>query len=148
MSSSLFGHVRTRLDAAGLAWTGIPDAFSVPAVAEDDYLRRLGAVIQASRKALGWSQAELGDKVGRDANSISRWERGATSLSAYDLVRLWEVLGVDAEWLLSPTDSITELDRRVAHLRRLAVAAAKRDVEVEQARRAEGDKAPQRGKRT
>lgn len=146
MSSSLFVHVSNRLGATGLAWTGSDDGSSFGLVAEDDYLSRLGAVIQAVRKARRWSQAELGERVGRDANSISRWERGATSLSAYDLVQLWQVLEIDAEWLLQPTDSISELERRAAQLRRAAVEAARDDQAEAQARRGGAGAGARRGK--
>lgn len=147
MSSSLFAHVRSRIDPLGLAWTDTSEPSSVPRVAEDDYLSRLGAAIQSARKALKLSQAELGERVGRDANSISRWERGATSLSAYDLVQLWRALDVDAEWLLEPTDSISELERRAAQLRRAALEAARDDVAEASGQRASIEGAPRRGKR-
>lgn len=146
MSSSLFLHVTDRLVDAGLAWTGTDDASSVGRVSEDDYLRRLGAVIQAVRKARRWSQAELGERIGRDANSISRWERGATSLSAFDLVQLWQVLEVPAEWLVEPTDSISELERRAAVLRRAAVEAAAGDEEEEQGQPSAGGTGARPGK--
>lgn len=131
MSSSLFQHVSTRLVDARLSWTDRDAGLSVPFVAEDDYLRRLGAVIRAARKVRRINQETLGERVGRDVNTISRWERGATSLSAYDLARLWEALDVPAEWFLSPTDSISELEQRAALLRRAAVEAA-RDAEGEE----------------
>jgi len=127
MSSTLFAHVSTQVAAAGLAWTDSDGASSVLRVPEDDYLRRLGAVVREARKLRGWSQEDLGERVNRDKNSISRWERGATSLSAYDLVQLWQALEVPADWLLDPTDSISEIDRRIAHLRRAAAEAARAD---------------------
>jgi transcriptional regulator with XRE-family HTH domain len=147
MSSTLFVHVSNRLRDAGLAWTDSDGASSVPFVPEDDYLRRLGAVIRAARKARGWGQEELADRVGRDKNSISRWERGATSLSAYNLVQLWEALEIPADWLIEPTDSLSELDRRVAQLRRAAEEAARADVEAEQARASAAGRGTRSGKR-
>lgn len=127
MSSSLYSHVSRRVTDAELAWTGSADGFSVAPVPEDEYLRRLGAVIRETRKLRRMSQDELGAKVGRDNNTISRWERGATSLSAYDLSQLWVALEIPAEWLLEPTDSISEMGRRIAQLRRAAAEAARDD---------------------
>jgi transcriptional regulator with XRE-family HTH domain len=147
MSSSLFLHVSKRLSDAGLAWTDSDAASSVAFVPEDDYLRRLGAVIKSVRKMRDWSQEELGEKVGRDKNSISRWERGATSLAAYDLVQLWAALEIPAEWLLEPTDSISELDRRVAQLRRAAEEAARHDAALASGPTSAAGTAAPRGKR-
>lgn len=84
---------------------------------EDAYLRRLGVMVQLIRKRLlGVNQTELGEAVHRDKTTISRWENGHTSLSAHDLSQLWAALDVPAEWVLDPTDSIDELDRRVVQL--------------------------------
>lgn len=148
MSSSLFVHVSNRLRAADLAWTGSDAASSVGRMAEDDYLRRLGAVVRAARRARGWGQEELAERLGRDKNSISRWERGATSLSAYNLVQLWEALEIPAAWLLEPTDSISELDRRVEELRRVAAEGARAAEEEALARSNAGAAASRRDRRS
>lgn len=96
---------------------------------EDAYLLRLGATVRLIRKRLlGLNQEGLGARVGRDKNTISRWENGKTSLSAHDLVQLWTALGVPADWLLDPTDSLSELEMRVASLQRAASEAARDDV--------------------
>lgn len=95
---------------------------------EDAYLLRLGNTIQRVRKK--WtrvSQEALGDRVNRDKNTISRWENGKTSLSAYDLARLTAALDCPCEWLVDPPDSITDLEMRIARLRRAAEEAARAD---------------------
>lgn len=48
--------------------------------------------IRHLRRALGWSQVRLGDFLGRDAATISRWELGHYApdpLAAGVLYRLW-----------------------------------------------------------
>jgi ribosome-binding protein aMBF1 (putative translation factor) len=72
MASSLYLHVRQRLAAADMVWPDSDGAPIIGFVPEDDFLRRLGAVIRDSRKLRGLSQEELGERVGRDKNSISR----------------------------------------------------------------------------
>lgn len=115
---------------------------------EDAYLNKLGRTVQRIRKRLlEINQAELGERVGVDLNTISRWENGKTSLSAYDLTRLWKGLKVPAEWLMDPTDSMTELDRRIAALRAIAAAAAQAETEADDGPPAAGGKGPRRGKR-
>ena len=67
---------------------------------EDVYLMRLGTSVRLIRKRLlRLSQDVLGQRIGRDKNTISRWENGKTSLSAYDLAQLWRALDVPGEWL-------------------------------------------------
>ena len=120
----------------------VPDV-TIPA--EDAYLRRLGQMIKLIRKRLRLGdQAAFGELVGRDKTTISRWENGKTSLSAYDLSLLQRALDVPADWLLDPTDSLGELDERIEQLRvhRLATDAmdlAASDVEAELAQ--QGDDA-------
>ncbi|MEN4964069.1 helix-turn-helix domain-containing protein [Brucella intermedia] len=45
----------------------------------------LGALIRQRRKALKWSQAELGERVGVNQNTVSQWENGDASS-----IRNWE----------------------------------------------------------
>lgn len=120
---------------------------------DDEYLMRLGVTVKhVRRRLLRIGQVELGRLVGRDKNTISRWENGKTSLSAFDLAQLWNALTVPGDWLLDPTDSVIELDRRIERLRgeRLAQAAlaASQEAEEERRRRADDGAAGQRGRRT
>ncbi|MEQ9247477.1 MAG: helix-turn-helix domain-containing protein, partial [Nitratireductor sp.] len=55
---------------------------------QSDELRRL-------RQSLGWNQARLGDEVGVSANTVARWERGA-SLVPKAVARLIRMLAADA----------------------------------------------------
>lgn len=133
-------------------WSGRTAVLTVlpvlPTEPDDDaYLVRLGRTVQRIRKRLlKVNQGELARRVGVDLNTISRWESGRTSLSAYNLTRLWRGLDCPAEWLMEPTDSMTELDRRIEQLRRGAAEAARADVEAERNLRAVGGRSAQRGK--
>lgn len=135
-----------------LVWSGRTAVLTVlpvlPTSPDDDaYLVRLGRTVQRIRKKLlGINQAEFARRVGVDLNTISRWESGKTSLSAYNLTRLWRGLDCPADWLMDPTDSMTELDRRIEQLRRAAAEAAKADVAAERALRAVGGKSAPRGR--
>lgn len=58
----------------------------------------LGRMIRRRRESLGFSQARLGELVGRSASTIRNWERGKSSPSAPgDAVALAAVLGLDEE---------------------------------------------------
>jgi transcriptional regulator with XRE-family HTH domain len=111
------------------AVSNVPDVPPLPD--EDSYLRLVGRSIEAFRKAKGLTQQELGTLCTVDKNTISRWENGKTSLSAYNLHLLTEHLSVDGDWLLRPADSITEVDARAAIVRRAAQEAARIAAEAE-----------------
>lgn len=112
------------------------------------YRRRLGANLGRIRSQLtDFTQETIADALGMDAETYGRWERGTREPKAFDLHRLADKFGVPADWLLDPTDSFTELDRRIAQLRRAAVEAAQADVAAEQARRGAGAAGARRGKR-
>jgi len=140
--------------STGLLWSASAAALTLLPVPgtesdEDVYLNKLGRTIQRIRKRLlGINQSALGERVGVDLNTISRWENGRTSLSAYDLTRLWHGLGKPpAEWLTDPTDSMTELDRRIALLRAKAAAAAQAASEADDDRPSVAGKAARRDTR-
>jgi transcriptional regulator with XRE-family HTH domain len=92
------------------------------------FRRRLGANLARIRKDLtDLSQEVVADRLGIDVETYGRIERGTREPRAFDLARIADILGVPAEWLLDPTDSFSELDRRIAMLRRAAVEAARAD---------------------
>jgi transcriptional regulator with XRE-family HTH domain len=50
--------------------------------------RQIGDRIRTRRKELRLSQAQLGERVGRDHKTIHRWETAATNMSLTDLLLL------------------------------------------------------------
>ena len=65
--------------------------------------KRLGRKIATRRKALGWTQEALAARVGVDAETISRFERGAHLPSLPTLERLAISLHVEIGELFSKT---------------------------------------------
>lgn len=63
--------------------------------------RSVGACIAALRREKGWTQAELGEKLGVTNKTVSRWETGAYMPDLAVLTALCEILGVGASELLS-----------------------------------------------
>jgi transcriptional regulator with XRE-family HTH domain len=55
--------------------------------------RAVGARIREERRHAGLSQVQLGERVGRDHKTISRWENGHRTPSLDDLVRIAHALG-------------------------------------------------------
>jgi transcriptional regulator with XRE-family HTH domain len=71
------------------------------------------------RQQRGLTQAQLGEKVGRTATEISRFERGERDLYLNDLRVLGEALGTDAGGLLNPADNRSQFDERQLEAMRL-----------------------------
>ncbi|MGH8931577.1 MAG: helix-turn-helix domain-containing protein [Egibacteraceae bacterium] len=55
---------------------------------------RLGALVRALRTTRGLGQAELARRVGISPSALSQVERGVRGLSAENLMRVWEALGI------------------------------------------------------
>ncbi len=56
--------------------------------------RQIGDRIRALRRAAGLSQAELGERVGRDHKTIHRYETAATAPSLVELLLIADALAV------------------------------------------------------
>lgn len=111
------------------------------------FRRRLGRNLAAFRRAAGYAkQEDVGALLGVVGETVGRWERGLKEPKAYELHRLAELYRARPDWLLSPTDSTTEMDVRAAILRQAASEAAQAAVADEIARRAAADKSPRRGR--
>ena len=65
---------------------------------------RVGNRIRISRLKLGWSGAELAEKVGSSIQSISNYEIGRVFPPEQALARLADALGVNKTWLLTGKD--------------------------------------------
>jgi transcriptional regulator with XRE-family HTH domain len=70
----------------------------------------LGERIRQLRKEAGWSQAELGEKVGTDSQRISRYETGKITPSLDAIVRIGEAFNVSIDHLL-----VDDIPRRPLH---------------------------------
>ncbi len=64
----------------------------------------LGKRVAARRKSLGWTQDELAERMSVDAETISRFERGAHLPSLPTLERLANALRLEIGELLSTTE--------------------------------------------
>jgi transcriptional regulator with XRE-family HTH domain len=60
----------------------------------------LGDRVRLLRKEHGWSQGDLGTRIGTDAGRISRYEAGKITPSLEALVRLADVLEVSVDYLV------------------------------------------------
>lgn len=55
----------------------------------------IGKRIEAARKAKGWSQQRLADKVGKQQTTISSWERARTEPTREDVLRIADALTIE-----------------------------------------------------
>jgi transcriptional regulator with XRE-family HTH domain len=83
--------------------------------------KRLGQRIAERRKAIEWTQDQLAEQLGVDAESISRFERGVTIPALVTLDRLAVVLKTCVADLLSeasvsPSDQAIQISAWLEHL--------------------------------
>lgn len=71
---------------------------------------RMGARIKAKRRALGWTQAELARRIGKEQNSISGFETGAVMPEMETLDALALALGERLDHLRGLTEVAQELE--------------------------------------
>ena len=60
----------------------------------------MGEKILNLRKARGWSQEELADRVGVTRQAVSRWESGSAKPDADKIIAICDLFGVSADYLL------------------------------------------------
>lgn len=63
-------------------------------------LIEIGKRLVHAREKAGYSQEMLAEKTGFSAITISRWENGHTAMSVVDIIKMTQVLGVLADYLL------------------------------------------------
>lgn len=61
------------------------------------HLKHIGKSISRIRKQKGWSQQDLGDKIGTSKQDISNIERGETSCSINRLVQIANALNYNLD---------------------------------------------------
>jgi transcriptional regulator with XRE-family HTH domain len=64
-------------------------------------MNKTGKRIKRLRIEKGWSQDELGKKLGLDQGTISKMERGESDPTAKTLRMLKEIFGVNTDWILT-----------------------------------------------
>lgn len=62
---------------------------------------KMGEKILRLRRARGWSQEELAEKINVTRQAVSRWESGSAKPDADKIVALSELFGVTADYLLT-----------------------------------------------
>lgn len=69
----------------------------------------IGRNIQEARYKRGLNQAQLGDAIALDRTAISRIENGTRAVTASELTRMVEILGVDVADVLKPAPDLPRL---------------------------------------
>lgn len=83
----------------------------------------LGEKILNMRKARGWSQEELAERIGVTRQAVSRWESGSAKPDADKLVAVCDLFGVSADYLLrdsysGETGQVIHAEPRESELRK------------------------------
>lgn len=85
----------------------------VDKISDTPLSKRLGKNLANTRKARGWTQAALAERLGMEPESISRFERGATLPSLATLEQIAAFLDTSIADLLAeyPDSAYTEAQR-------------------------------------
>lgn len=76
---------------------------------EDEKLKKnIGSNIAAYRKAAGWTQAELAQKLNYSDKAVSKWERGESVPDVLTLAALAKDLGITVNDLLADPNELPE----------------------------------------
>lgn len=70
----------------------------------------IGEKILNMRKARGWSQEELAERVGVTRQAVSRWESGSAKPDADKIIALCDLFGVSADYLLREDYTGTQMN--------------------------------------
>ena len=76
----------------------------------------MGDRIKKTRKSKGWSQTKLAEKIGITSGGLSGLETNKKDTSKTTLIKLSDVLGVSADYLLTGkegTNDISEQEREI-----------------------------------
>ncbi len=81
----------------------------------------MGERIKIARKAKGWSQIELAEKIGLTSGGMSGIESNKRDASKTTIIKLSETLGVSADYLLFGVENkqvITETEQEILNVLR------------------------------
>lgn len=97
-----------------------------------------------ARKAARVTQVVAAKTIKMTPVSFTRWESGATGISAYELARLVQLYGLDVDLALvmDPPASKVEIRRRLEPIARAAQAAVRRGLQHPLDEGPEGDDEP------
>ena len=74
----------------------------------DKLKRRIGSNIAAYRKRLGWTQAELAEKLNYSGKAVSKWERGESVPDVLTMADMAGKLGTTVNDLLADPNALPE----------------------------------------
>ena len=72
----------------------------------------IGEKILNLRKARGWSQEELADRVGITRQAVSRWEAGTAKPDADKIIAICDLFGISADYLLRDAERKSAAEER------------------------------------
>ena len=102
--------------SADCRWSEAVPRFTVIDMEEDqarvEFRIKLGITLKRVRQKLTpYTQQTMADAIGMNRDTYGSYERGKTEPKAYDLARVWSLLGAPGDWLLRPTSDVNEVDR-------------------------------------
>ena len=76
---------------------------------ENDWEAMIGRRVRRNRKALGWTQEQLGQRLGMHQTSVAKLEAAARPIRVNELAELAVIFDVSPEDLLRPDTDVAEV---------------------------------------
>ena len=76
----------------------------------EELMKSFGDRLRFARETKRLSRRAVGEKIGRTARTVERWEAGETKPTAGDAIGVADAIGVDYEWLRSGKGELPEDD--------------------------------------
>ena len=93
------------------SWTLVPGAGSLAAMARNiKLLKEIGAQVRVRRETRSWTQEQLAERCGLQAESISRIETGAVSASLTSLAAIADALATTVGSLVDGAPGMANAD--------------------------------------
>jgi transcriptional regulator with XRE-family HTH domain len=76
---------------------------------ENDWESMIGRRVRRNRKALGWTQEQLGERLGMHQTSVAKLEAAARPIRVNELAELAVIFDLSPEDLLRPDTDVAEV---------------------------------------
>ncbi len=97
------------------------------------FLEEIGKRVSARRKALGYTQEQLAEKINVSIQMISNLESGKKAIRPENIVKLCTALDISADYLLTGSTSnnaFSEISRKIAELSPEALKAIEQLIDL------------------
>ena len=87
----------------------------------EEFNQKLAKNLSSYRKAAGYTQAELAEKINYSDKSVSKWESGNGAPDIYILMKLADIFGVTVNDLIGKETPIREEEKKQSFAQKVMI---------------------------